>query len=367
MSIRVFHIISHFDIGGAERVAVSIAMSNNENVEYHIIELLRGKSAFTHQFIRELEDAGVKCHRSWIPDIHFHFLLERIAALLFPLRFMWIWYRWHPTVIHTHTEGPDLATLAVFKALPYVRRKCRIVRTIHNTRLWTGQEIMGGRAERFFMHNSVNIAISQAVANAYRRVYGEPTGMIYNGMAQVTQETFPYLRRGKVNILFAARLESQKGIRTLIEIVKRMAMNDRYFFHIYGSGSMNEYVKTIQEQNNVEIGKPIFGISKFMASFDYLLMPSEYEGLALTSIEASLAGLPTIINHAEGLYETLPDDWPLTVYANDVDEYVNLLENVLPKLSREELSSKARHFAMSHFSIEKMREEYEKAYANSIS
>ena len=37
---RVFHIISHFDMGGAERVAVNIAKSGNPDIEYHIVELI---------------------------------------------------------------------------------------------------------------------------------------------------------------------------------------------------------------------------------------------------------------------------------------------------------------------------------------
>ena len=34
--MKVFHIISHFDLGGAERVAASIAKSNTDDMEYHI-------------------------------------------------------------------------------------------------------------------------------------------------------------------------------------------------------------------------------------------------------------------------------------------------------------------------------------------
>lgn len=363
MSIRVFHIISHFDVGGAERVAANIAMSRSEGVEYHVVEIMRGRSAFTHEFISELETNGVICHRSLIPDINFHYLVERIAALLFPIRFLLIWLRWHPNVVHTHTETPDLSTFAAFTALPFLKRKCKIVRTIHNTRLWSGQAKMGRRVELFMIANSNNIAISQAVANAYKNMYGEPSSIIYNGMAQVEQLPYPALRNGKLNILFAARFEPQKGIKTLAEIVKRMVKDERYFFHIHGNGRMKEYLETeVGVLPNVELGEPIFGVARYMASFDYLIMPSEHEGLALTPIEASLAGLPTIINHAEGLYETLPEEWKLTVFNNNVDEYIHLFEDVMPTLSRHHLAEEARLFALNHFTVEKMRQKYEKAY-----
>lgn len=363
MSIRVFHIISHFDMGGAERVAANIAMSRNEDVEYHVVEIMRGNSAFTQDFIGELKANGVICHRSLIPDIHFHYLVERVAALLFPLRFLFIWLRWKPNVVHTHTETPDLSTFAAFKMLPWLKRKCQIVRTIHNTRLWSGQAKMGKRVEEFMMAYSANIAISQAVANSYTNMYGKPTAIIYNGMPEVEQKPYPNIRNGKINILFAARLEPQKGINTLVEIVKRMSNDERYFFHIHGNGSMKAYIDMeLSGQANLEIGEPIFGLAGYMASFDYLLMPSEHEGLALTPIEASLAGLPTIINNAEGLYETMPEDWNLKVYNNNVDEYIHLFEHVIPNFSKPQFANKARQFAIEHFTLEKMRKEYEKIY-----
>ena len=70
--IRVFHIISHFDLGGAEIVAVNIAKSKNPNIEYHIVEGLRGKSNYTTKFIKELKEHDIKYHRSLILDIRFH-------------------------------------------------------------------------------------------------------------------------------------------------------------------------------------------------------------------------------------------------------------------------------------------------------
>ena len=57
--MRIFHVIAHFDLGGAERVAASIAKSNNANMEYHLVELMRGKSQFSDDFIKELSDAGI--------------------------------------------------------------------------------------------------------------------------------------------------------------------------------------------------------------------------------------------------------------------------------------------------------------------
>ena len=50
--MRIFHIITHFDIGGAERVAVNIAKSQTTGMEYHLVEVVRGNGEFSQAFIR---------------------------------------------------------------------------------------------------------------------------------------------------------------------------------------------------------------------------------------------------------------------------------------------------------------------------
>ena len=43
---HVFHIITHLDVGGAERVAFNIAKSDNPAIEYHIVEVVHSKYVF---------------------------------------------------------------------------------------------------------------------------------------------------------------------------------------------------------------------------------------------------------------------------------------------------------------------------------
>ena len=56
--MRIFHIITHFDIGGAERVAVNIAKSQTKGMEYNLVEVVRGNGEFSQAFIKELHEIG---------------------------------------------------------------------------------------------------------------------------------------------------------------------------------------------------------------------------------------------------------------------------------------------------------------------
>ena len=409
--MRTFHLITHFSLGGAERVAANIAESQTHGMEYHVVEIMRGRTAYTPKFIAELEQAGVRCHRSWMPDVSFHFLFERIAALLFPLRMLYIMLRWHPDVIHTHTETPDLALYVFSRMFPFMLRRVKIVRTIHNTRLWTGLPRTAQWVEAFFKSHGANIAISDSVRDSYADRFGEVPPIINNGVAEVEQTDYfntstpqgvhlsqvhqqhlntstfntqhstnlntstPPLgfcrlpEQEHLNILFAGRLEPQKGVVVLCEVLKMLAGDARFFFTIAGDGSQ----RTLVEQTladiassgkplNAQLVPPIFGLAGYMQSFDYLFMPSEFEGLSMLSMEASLNRLPVIANACPGLADTLPTDWALLAHGNNLNDYRHIFNNLLPTADHNALTQQAYDFAKDRFSVRTMQERYEARY-----
>ena len=414
LKMRTFHLITHFSLGGAERVAANIAESQTHGMEYHVVEIMRGRTAYTPKFIAELEQAGVRCHRSWMPDVSFHFLFERIAALLFPLRMLYIMLRWRPDVIHTHTETPDLALYVFSRLFPFMLRRVKIVRTIHNTRLWTGLPRTAQWVEAFFKSNNANIAISDSVRDSYADRFGEVPPIINNGVAEVEQKDYfntstpqgvhlsqvhqQHLNTSTfntqhstnlntstfntqhstnlntstpqhLNILFAGRLEPQKGISVLCEVLKMLAGDARYHFTIAGDGSQ----RTLVEQTladiassgkpiNAQLVPPIFGLAGYMQSFDYLFMPSEFEGLSMLSMEASLNRLPVIANACPGLADTLPADWALLAHDNSIDDYRRIFNELLPTADHDALTQQAYAFAKERFSVRTMQERYEARY-----
>ena len=385
--MRIFHLITHFSLGGAERVAANIAESQTHGMEYHVVEIMRGRTAYTPKFIGELEKAGVRCHRSWMPDVSFHFLFERIAALLFPLRMLYIMLRWRPDVIHTHTETPDLALYVFSRVFPRMLRRVKIVRTIHNTRLWTGLPRTAQWVEAFFKSHNANIAISDSVRDSYADRFGEVPPIINNGVAEVEQKDYFNISTPQgvhlsqvhqqhlntstsqhLNLLFAGRLEPQKGVVVLCKVLKMLAGDARYHFTIAGDGSQRTLVEqTLAEiaaegkSVNAQLVPPIFGLAGYMQSFDYLFMPSEFEGLSMLSMEASLNRLPVIANACPGLADTLPADWSLLAHGNNIDDYRRIF-NLLPTADRDALTQQAYAFAKERFSVRTMQERYEAWY-----
>ena len=272
--MRIFHLITHLDLGGAERVAANIAESRTEGMEYHVVEMMRGRSAYTAKLMRELRGAGVMCHRSLMPDVRFHFVLERIEALLFPLRMLYLMLRWRPDVIHSHTETPDMCLYAFSLLFPWALRRTRVVRTIHNTRLWSGLPWLARHVEAFFRRHNASIAISASVRDAYVERFGVSAPIVHNGVAEAEQRHYPNLPTDRINILFAGRLEPQKGVATLCEVMSRLDHSDRFHFVVAGDGSQRQLVEqTVGALRNAVLVEPIFSLASYMSSFGYLFMP----------------------------------------------------------------------------------------------
>ena len=171
-----------------------------------------------------------------------------------------------------------------------------------------------------------------------------------------------------LNILFAGRLEPQKGVTVLCKVLKMLAGDARFFFTIAGDGSQRTLVEqTLAEiaaegkSVNAQLVPPIFGLAGYMQSFDYLFMPSEFEGLSMLSMEASLNRLPVIANACPGLADTLPANWSLLAHGNNLDDYRRIF-NLLPTANRDALTQQAYAFAKERFSVRTMQERYEAWY-----
>lgn len=351
----IFQIVTHFEMGGAERIAFNIAESQNPNFEYHIVEVAKGSSAYTQEMIKELQAYGIDYHRSPVAN-------NKKAILFFPFRLKKLMDKYKPKIIQTHTEIPDLSVFLFHKLFPWYHFK--LVRTLHNTVLWKDWGRIGKVVERYIQKEKANISNSLAVTKAYVENYGGTTDipLIYNGFKPSKQKEYANIVEGKINILFAGRFVHQKGLPALVDVIKKVDPS-KFFFHVAGIGPMEDYVNAeLGKLDNVRITGPIANLSSYIGSFDFVFIPSVHEGLNSLSIEASMNGTPAIVNDIDGLNETLPSDWPFKVQNNNIDSYLKIFDH-LDSCDRNALKAKAFSFADTHFSIKKMQEEYEKLYS----
>jgi len=369
--LKIYQIITSIDVGGAENVAFRLVDNINQNkmndFDFTVIELYKSKSNYSKEKKQELLLNGVKFKTLFNG-------YKRLSLVFAPFSLFYLILKNKPNVIHSHTDLPDFVLSNTLRLLNLFKiYKPKIVRTIHNTELWQTHRKVGKYVEKSF-ENEYVVGVSDVALQAYKRLRYESKlsisnkhRVVFNGCSIPQKKELPFnLNPKKINVAFCGRLEQQKGIDVLIDRIKmfnKLFANHVHFYFI-GNGTYERDVDLLAtEFENVFRYDSISNISEKLANFDFIIMPSRFEGLVLLSIEASYAKVPVIAAIAPGLSETLPSDWLLKF---NLDNYTEL-EDIFKKIINNEydlelLKSNAYTFVNNTFSLEKMVESYVEIY-----
>ena len=366
-AMLVFQLITSIDLGGAENVAFSLcALNKQERPGYKLVlfEIQKTSSAYARDKKEKLREAGIEYYSLGVHN-------KYLSLVIAPIVLFYHIIRKKPSIVHSHTDLPDFVLAVALKL--FFRHKFKIVRTIHNTELWPTHATLGRIAESSFKDDTV-IAVSESALAAYvklRTRYNlKPSihqQVIFNGVKAPEKQEHPFrIDRNKINIAFAGRLELQKGVDIFIELVNKLSsrQSEAIAFHIIGDGMYKQAVTTLcSKYSCCRYYGVVSDLANKLVDFDYLMMPSRFEGLGLLSVEASMSGVPVIASKSPGLSETLPDEWPLWVDPLTAEGFLNILDNILDgKYDCKQLREQAYNYTREKFSSENMEKNYRDAY-----
>ncbi|TKW61174.1 MAG: glycosyltransferase family 4 protein [Blastochloris viridis] len=386
MKRKIFHIITAFQLGGAEKVAFALAKAiSSEHYQVSIVTIYKEYTPFA----QELRDELAKNHIGWFElGISKTNTLKRYAGLIVSsIELTRLLLKEKPEVIHSHTDFPDmvLANALRLSAILNHSYSPHIVRTIHNTKLlWPHYPNVGKWVEGTFISDSV-VHISKDVEQAYlamRSTLGlNPSPhqtFITNGVlvpSKVPERSGPNalkrlglpVHEKKLKLLFAGRFVEQKGFDILLDALSRLSKEDQNRIHVYAFGAGHQE-KLLNEKAYsalpVSIHTPVNNLNNLYPVFDYVIMPSRFEGLPLVALEAAASGVPVIGSDAPGLREALPNSWTLQFANNSVEELVKKILLILnkPKM-RDALSAESYDFVAKNFNLLKSIDRYKQLYS----
>lgn len=320
--LRVMHVITHLDMGGAETVALGLIGALRDRVDFSLFGVLRQASPSTvgRDMADRLGQWGVPC--SFGVGGRFKsggvFVAARALARTVAEQ--------RPDVVHVHTEIPEM-TLAVACLLSRRVRRTPVLRTVHNCELWIAWGSIGRWVTQRLAHgDAVAVSHHAAMADAAiaTRTPRARASILYNGVARPPRMP-PERTAGPVRLLYAGRLVHQKGADLLPAILiaahARAARRD-VLVTIAGSGILREAIEQSLAGEldgwTVRITPPIERLSERLSDHDVVFAPSRFEGFGLFQAEALLAGLPVVTTDAPGLNEVIPLDYPFRAAVDDV-------------------------------------------------
>lgn len=372
---RVLHVVSHLDLGGAEEVAISLAsgLAGEQSSEFFAVRGV-ARSAVGQAMHARLAELEVPVYAGTSLDMKRGALPHAAVRLADVLRCR------QPDLVHLHTEIPE-ATYALASCLRGFRAPPPVVRTIHNTTLWPAWGRVGAWVERRLAGASV-VAVSHDSLRGLQdfrsswsipALPGKSEHVVYNGVSRL-----PSLSEGRheapggaAQVLFAGRLELQKGADLLPELVARAAtLSGRPAqVTVLGDGSLAAGLRRWAQQPGlpwpVTVSPARPGLRAYLGDFDVVLMPSRFEGFGLLAAEALLAGTPVVATDIPGLREVLAPPYPLLAPPGDLEAIARLLADVVDNPSRyRELACRLRGGVQQRFGVEQMLDGYRRVYRN---
>ncbi|WP_143965612.1 glycosyltransferase family 4 protein [Gordonia zhaorongruii] len=228
---------------------------------------------------------------------------------------------WIPDVVHAHdwlVAHPAVALAEFFDA--------PLVATLHATEAGRHSGWVAGHVNRqvhsveSWLANDADalITCSASMRDEVTELFGPhlpPVSVIHNGI-DVSAWKFASRRErtGPPHLLFAGRLEYEKGVQDLIAalpVVQRMYPGAT--LTIAGEGTqhawLHELTRTHSVAGAVEFAgrKNHDGLVSLMHRCDAIVLPSRYEPFGIVALEAAATGIPLVTSTVGGLGEAVSD------------------------------------------------------------
>ena len=209
--------------------------------------------------------------------------------------------RIRPDLIHCHEEdlGFALSLASRWTKTPMIVT-CHGVSFPYQQYFWLKR-----MAERFFLKYSgfkKIITVDEMSLPSFAQANIPNAIFIPNGINVKMFEREHRKRSDRTIFLFVGRLEEQKGLLYLLLAAQSLLqMNPNFEIHLIGEGSLDSYLKEqvgkLGLQNHIRFlgsKRPEDMVDYYLQS-DIFILPSIWEGMPLTLLEAWAAGLPVII------------------------------------------------------------------------
>lgn len=253
------------------------------------------------------------------------------------------------------------------------RLTTRLVCTVHGLHY---SSAVSPRLRLFFMLDYLSMFTSDRVIAVSRDTCGQlmrrglqqKTRVIHNGTVipppvdlearRTSRQALGIAPHTKV-VTFVGRLTHQKGPGALVDVARRMVSTmDNVVFLLVGDGPCMEDIRGCVQDlfPRVRLLGRQDDVTPFYTAADVLFMPSLYEGLPMTLIEAFAHGLPAVASRVGGVPEVIQDG--VNGFLCEADQTAQMCER-LEKILRDdalrhEMGAQARRSAETSFSIAQM-------------
>lgn len=299
--MKIIQVIPLFGMGGAEIMCENLVYELKKlGHEVIVVSLYNEKTAITERMEKSCIDIRYLDKKSGF-DVSMFGKLKTLFK------------KEKPNVIHTHIY----AAKYVFPVAS--KMNIRVVHTIHNVADKETSKITRFINGYYFKHsNVVPVALSKQIHKTVADEYSlksENIPIVLNGidLSKCMPKT-DYIIQDKFKILHIGRFYEQKNHIGLLKAFKIFydRHNDSELWLI-GDGEKKAEIENYVKENGLEVSVKFLGSQDYVYGYlhnaDIFTLPSNYEGIPITIIEAMGTGLPIVATAVGGVQDMLDEDF----------------------------------------------------------
>lgn len=352
--MKILHIITLSELGGAQSVVANLAQAQSEEDEVFIIS---GGDGTTWK------NLNPKINVYLIKELHRSISLQDLIVLR---KINELKKLIKPDVVHLHSSKMGAFGRIIFD-------KNKIIYTVHgfdsilvaNKKFLFVEKLLKNRAHkiisvsRYDEFNLKKAGIASNVECIYNGIE-DPSKQMEKSLGFEEKKKIDVIKKNyKYIVCCIARDDSPKKIDLFFEIAKRFT--NIAFVWI---GNSKSYTGL---SGNIHLFGKIPDASRYLQFVDMLILPSNYEGLPMSIIEALSFSLPVVASNVGGISELLSGKNGMTA-ENSVEDFSLKIEKILfnPDLYKS-ISKNARLTFENKFTLEIMARNYRKVINEIIS
>jgi glycosyltransferase involved in cell wall biosynthesis len=202
-------------------------------------------------------------------------------------------------------------------------------------------------------------------------ISGPRISRIPNGIVLADRQATGGNRSGKIKLVFVGRLVEEKGIDVLLEAASLLQARGYSFdLEIVGDGPLRERLEAMVSTGGLENIVQLSGevppadVGRHLESSDIFVLPSRFEGMPGSLLEAFARGLPAVVTKVSGSEEVVDEDTGWIVPPEDSEALAAALAAAID-LGRDDLrkmGKKSQAKALEFYDIQEVAKQYEQLF-----
>ena len=353
MSVIVVQCIAKLELGGAQRIVLDLMKElGNKGI------LVTGKGGKLYDDARkELKERHITlpCLKRNINPVHDLVCFLKLRKILIELH-----YKYDRIILHTHGSKAGVIGRIVSGSLPFVYSLHVIHGFAISPYVSPLKRFLYLNAERVSSYFG-NVIITVARSHIKRAIqWGMSKKIEYfcvPNYVNINNFKTGHKNNHLVKIITVSNFKPQKNpimwAKVALEITSRF--NNVIFFYVGDGPLRNKVESLLSSEKRVKLLGWRKDVADLLPEMDIFFLPSRWEGLPLSVLEAMASGLPVVASRVDGTVEAVIDSQTgYLLSPDDFKGYVEKLSKLISdKKKRDTMGKKGRYRVEKYFSYRK--------------